>query len=411
MRAKNETPRTSSFAGLNNVDDPLTIGLEHQVQADNVDITGAGKMVRATGHRLALTASSCTGAYGTKDLRHLYMVDAGTLYEVFPPSMTKVALRSGLSSGDMFFEEVNGVVFFTNGTDYGLINGQGAQPWGIPNPDTPTLTIGNGGSMLAGVYQVVCTLVDSLGLESSNSGVAVATLTADDGRIQITNIPQVTGYTTNVYVTERDDAVFYLLQEDAGVSLTYFDHQNLGRELPFWNQAPPRGSQPAFFAGRLYLAEYFPEADATAVWRSLPLHYHHYDAGGEGIMVPGQVVQMGSSIETHFTGNERLTQRGVADALIICTDREIHSWDEDQLVKLASYGSVPGHHMAPVHGKVYFWTKRGLCRALPFENLTESTVSVPPGLSAGASVIEKDGTRRYVVALHKGGDAYNPYQP
>jgi hypothetical protein len=120
---------------------------------------------------------------------------------------------------------------------------------------------------------------------------------------------------------------------------------------------------------------------------------------------------MGSSIETHFTGNERLTQRGVADALIICTDREIHSWDEDQLVKLASYGSVPGHHMAPVHGKVYFWTKRGLCRALPFENLTESTVSVPPGLSAGASVIEKDGTRRYVVALHKGGDAYNPYQP
>jgi hypothetical protein len=28
-------------------------------------------------------------------------------------------------------------------------------------------------------------------------------------------------------------------------------------------------------------------------------------------------------------------------------------------------------------------------------------------LSAGATVMEKDGMRRYVVALHKGGEAFN----
>jgi hypothetical protein len=68
--------------------------------------------------------------------------------------------------------------------------------------------------------------------------------------------------------------------------------------------------------------------------------------------------------------------------MIIGTDREIYSWDEDQLVLLASYGVIPGRNMIEHRGKIYFWTKRGLCRALPFENLHESTVSVPPGLSA-----------------------------
>lgn len=407
--AKPETPRTSSFTGLNNVADPLSIGAGAQVLADNIDITSKGKIVRADGYRQSLAGTNVTGAYGTKDLRRLYLVDNGTLYQV-NDDLSTTSLRTGLAADQMYFEEVNGVVYFTNGTDYGLVNGQGAQAWGIPNPDTPTLTAGNGGTMLAGVYQAVCTLVDPLGLESSNSGVAVIEIVGDDGMIQITDIPQVTGYTTNVYVTERDDAVFYLLQEEAGTSVTYFDNQNLGHELPFWNMNPPRGSMPSYFAGRMYTAEYFPGQDMSVFWNTPPFHYHHFDPGAEGHAVPGQIVGMHATRETHFTGNERLTQRGVADAMIIGTEREIYSWDEDQLVLLADYGIVPGWHMYELHGKLYFWTKRGLCRALPFENLTESTVSVPPGLSAGATVIEKDGTRRYVVALHKGGNAYNPYQ-
>ena len=58
---------------------------------------------------------------------------------------------------------------------------------------------------------------------------------------------------------------------------------------------------------------------------------------------------------------------------------------------------------------MYFWTQRGFCRAMPFENFTQTTVSVPPGLTAAAAVLEEDGTRRYVVALTKGGTAYNPF--
>lgn len=404
---KPDIDRVTEFTGLNNVADPLNLGLAGQVQADNVDINAKSKIIRATGYRRVTTNTSITGAYATKDMTRAYVVDNGAMLQVLPDLSTR-SLKTGLASAPTYFDEVNGIAFFANGTDFGLLDGDGYKPWGIASPGPPTATISAAGLLRKGIYQIVCTLVDANGLESSNSDVVVVQLNADNSQIYITNIQQTSGYTTNLYVTEPDGQTFYLLRDGCGSEMSY-SVSFLGRELPFWNTNTPRGTMPAYFAGRMYTQEYYPHADTTALWRSLPMHYHHFDPGAEGISVPGQVLMMKSTRETHFSGNERLTQRGVADAIIIGTDREIYTWDEDQLVLLASYGVVPGTHAVEFKSKVYFWSLRGLCRALPFENLTESTVSVPPGLSAGAAVIEKDGTRRYVVALNKGGNAYNPY--
>jgi hypothetical protein len=409
VAAKNTNNRVSSFTGLDNVHDPLTLGLGAQVQVDNVDITNKNHIVRMRGYKKVLSNTLNTGAYATKDLQRLYVVDNGNLLQVFP-DMSSITLKSGLNAAPMYFTEVNGVVYYSNGIDFGTLDPDGYEPWGIAQPASPTIADYGGGSLVDGVYQVVCTLVDANGMESSNSDVAViATLTAA-GRIFISNIQQTTGYTTNVYATKNDGDVFFLLRQNSGTSITYdaTDYDTMGRELPFWNRNLPRGSIPAYFGGRIYTAEWYPQTDTTTIWRSLPLHFHQFDPGGEGITVPGQVVGMCATRETHFTGNERLTQKGVADALLIGTDREIYTWDDDQLVLLASYGMVPGWHITEFRGKLYFWTLRGLCRALPFENLTESTVSVAPGLSAGGTVLERNGTHRYVAALHQGGVAFNP---
>jgi hypothetical protein len=387
-------PSTHTFRGLNNVADPQRLGLDWLVQADNVDITQTGAMQRCRGFTRSTTATAISGAYGTKDLQRLYVVDSGVLKQV-QTDMSSVTLRSGLSAAPMYFEEINGQVFFTNGVDYGIALDGVAKPWGIRQPSPPTVMVNNGGSLLAGVYQVVCTLVDPNGLESSNSTVTVAEAAADDSRLTITNIPQVSGYTTNVYVLTRDATVFYLLQEAAGASATY-DGAALGRELPFWNTDTPRGTILAFFQGQMYVAEAFPANDVSAIWRSLPLHYHHFDPGGQGLAVPGAVRML----------------VGLEAALIIGTDRQIFAYDGEAITELAPYGVVPGWHASKVkvgetQTQVYFWSLRGLCHALPFSNLTETTVSVPPGLSAGGTVVEKDGMRRYVVALHSGGEAFN----
>jgi len=410
--------RVSEFRGLNNVVDPLKLTLEWAQQCDNVNITRKGAYVRARGYTAtAYAATAITGGYATKDLQRLYLVDNGSLVQLAPDMSVMSTLATGLSTTlPVYWEEINGIVYLTNGVDYWLITGEGAFPWGISSPSAPAATVGSAGSLVAGTYQIVCTVVDPNGLESSNSDVVVATVGSPSqyqgsgtGSILITNIPQVAGFSTNVYISQRDGGTLFLLVAGAGDTINCVDTSNLGHELPFWNLNRPRGIKPTKFAGRIYTMEYYPAQDITALWRSLPMHYHHFDPGGEGIIIPGQGMEMRASDETTFMGNERLTQRGMGDTLIIGTDREIFSWDEDQLVKLASYGVVPGYHMVNFKNKVYFWTKRGLCRALPFENMTEGTVSVPPGLSAGAAVIEEDGTRRYVVALQRGGTAYNPY--
>ncbi len=380
---------TSTFRGLNNVQDPLRLPRGWLTQADNVDITPTGAIKRMRGFTQASTNFAVTGAYATRDFKRLFLVDAGELRQM-NADLTYTVLRTGLSSARVQFEEVNGVVFYTNGVDFGVIEPSGVRSWGIAPPGAATAVAGGGGALAAGLYQFTCTLVDSRGMESG-SGEVTSVVAADGERIALSDIPQTAGFTTNVYATGRDSTVFQLIEQGAGVSLTYDATTPLLEELAFQGLSEPRGSIPAEFKGVMYVAEAFPEFDQSVIWPSLPLHYHHFDIGGDGIVVPGMVRML----------------RACKDALICGTDRGIFAYADGTLAQLADYGVVPGWHDSRSGDSLYFWSQRGLCRALPFINLTESTVSVPPGLSAGAMVIEEDGARRYVVALHAGGEAFN----
>ena len=384
-------PPTKSFLGLNNVGDPQRLGLNWLTIADNVDITDRNAIVRAQGFTQATSNFAITGAYATKDNQRLFIVDAGELRQMSSDLSSYTVLRTGLSTQKVNFEEVNGAVFFSNGVDYGVIDPQlGYRSWGLAAPAPPKAVVITGGGLAAGVYQIVCTLTDALGLESSNSVPVTVTVTANQS-ISITAIPQLAGCTTNIYVTEPNGTVFFFYKTTASTTATYNIGATRLEELPFQDLDVPRGTLPAFFQGRMYLAEDFYPMEQSVVWSSLPLHFHHFNYSAEGISVPGHVRML----------------KGLADNLIIGTDRQIFAYDGAKLNELAPYGVTPGWHASELKGALYFWSLRGLCRAMPFSNLTESTVSVPPGLSAGATVIEKDGMRRYVVALHSGGDAYN----
>lgn len=381
---------TSTFRGLNNVQDPLRLPRGWLTQADNVNVTAAGALERCRGFAQVSTNFAINGAYSTRDFKRLYVVDAGELRQM-NVDMTYTVLRTGLANARMQFEEVNGLVFYTNGVDYGVIEPSGSlRSWGIAPPGAAVATASAGGALAEGLYQFVCTLVDDRGMESGSGDVAAVNAVAGE-RIALTSIPQVAGFTTNVYATGCNSTVYQLIQEGASDNLLYDATTPLLEELAFWGLNEPRGAIPAEFKGVMYVAEAFPEFDQSVIWPSLPLHYHHFDTAGDGIVVPGTVRML----------------RACKDALICGTDRGIYAYADEGLVQLADYGVVPGWHASRSGDALYFWSQRGLCRALPFANLTESTVSVPPGLSAGAMVIEEDGMRRYVVALHAGGEAFN----
>lgn len=378
-------PAVKAWQGLNNVADPLRLDLSWLAQADNVEVSSRQALQRASGYIKRASGSAITGAYATKDLQRLYLIDNGTLKQVLP-DYTYRTLKTGLSAAPAYFTEVNGVVFYSNGTDYGLIANE-VKPWGIPVPSAPFLTAGSG-KLLGGTYQVCCTYVDAEGLESGNGEVSL--ITVDDGAQIGVTAPQRAGYTTNVYATMRDGTVFYLLGSG---SVSYnCDPNELEMELPFWLMDGPRGTIPAFWGGSMYIAEWFPAQDYSVIWKSEPLDYHHFDYGSEGLMVPGEVRML----------------YGLNEALLIGTDRGIHAYNGEALATLATYGVVPGVHVSEWQGNAFFWSLRGLVRALPLVNLTQGTVSVAPGLQAAGMVVERDGARRYLVALHKGGTAYNP---
>lgn len=391
-----KTPRTpiGSFHGLNTVADPLALDPSSFVVADDVVITGTGKLRRAPGFTQRVAGTAITGAFSSEDLSRMYIVDNGSLEQV-NADYTTATLAATTSTTQVRAAEVNNILYYANGTDFGALEPAGWRPWGVPIPDGVVLSAGSG-VLSAGMYQVCCTLTDDRGMEGG-SGEIVTIVVEDDAQIAISGVPQVTGYTTNVYVTAQNADTFKLLAASAPSAVTYNNTvDELEVELPYLFCGPPRGYFPAHFGGRMYLAEPFPQEDVTVIWRSWPLHYHLFEYGSEAVTVPGTVRMMATT----------------GPVLIIGTDAEIYALDQNgALSLLAPYGVVSGDHVGRLGANIYFWSLRGLCEAMPFRNLTESSISVAPGLSAGGRVLETDGYRRYMVALRLGGGAYNRYVP
>ena len=236
------------------------------------------------------------------------------------------------------------------------------------------------------------TFVDADGREGGAS--ASIALEVMRGGITLTDIPSEAACFTNIYVAQRG-TVFNLaaVLPEGGRAFTV-NRPPAGRELvtQFLDPPPPAGRHVTEMGGRIYMAEYMPVADASAIWFSEPLGFHLFNLNSNFFQVPGEVVQMGS---------------GKDGPLVICTHNRTHLYDGSSL-QTVEYGAVPGQHAdRGPDGRLYFWTTRGLCRAAPFENLTESRVSVPPGRFAAGGVLQQHGYARYVVALQSGGAAFN----
>ena len=296
-----------NFKGLNNVADPLRLGLSWLVQADNVDITDTAAIKKRAGYVRTATGSF-TAAYSTLDFSRLYVVDGGALKAMTGPA-SSVTLRSGLSSAPMHWCEVNENVFFNNGVDSGTIRPDHTiQPWRA------------------------AAIADTEFLDA-------------DGKLR-----------------------------------------------PTLHSALPLGATVIqFWAGRIHAAQYFAAENQTVVWISQPLGYHLFALDSDFFLVPGEVTMLAPH----------------ASALVVGTDVEMYAYNAESIVKLADYGVVPGQHWATDEERILFWSKRGLCAALPFANLTDSRVSVAPGLKAGGAVVLDQGRKRYVAALQVGGSPFN----
>ena len=390
------TTQVKTFNGLNNVADPLRMGLSSLVQADNVNITSSGRVERRSGYELA-RSGAYTGAYTTIDYSRLFVVDAGQLKKL-GLDLTETILATGLTSAPMYWTEVNREVFYSNGPDKGIIGVDNqVRAWLWTNPLPPVLK-SDAGSLQSGLYQVCCTFLLPDGRETGASD-PVAIQVADGSGLRLSGIPQAPGLRTLVYVSPADSQQFQFAFEAPNTAATWSGTpDSLGTNLTtlFLDPPPVAAKHVAFFAGRMYAMQYLPENNTTVVWFSEPLGFHLFNLDKSFMLVRGR----GVLLAAHSTG------------LVIGTTTEIHAFDGERLTQLANYGAVEGWSAAVDDNDtgmpLYFWTQRGVCTAFPFRNLTALQVSVPPGAQAGGAVISTGGARRYVVALEQSGSAFNP---
>lgn len=393
MSVKNQ--RIDKFKGLNNVSDPLRLGLGWLSRADNVDITDTGALVRRGGYAL-YRSGVLSGAFNTADFKRLYVVDGGALKRIDSAS-SAITLRTGLSNKQMHWVEVNNDVYFTNGIDSGIIRRDDSVidwAWSVP---TPVVLSAGQGDLPAGQYQVACTYRMPDGRETGASAVSIIDLAAGSSLV-ISSIPSVAGYVTRVYVAPANSRVLQLAFETTQASASWNATPDaLGEELMYGVIFPlPLGAtQPTLWKGALYVMEYFPESNITVVWCSEPLGFHLFDQRAKFIVLKGKGVMLASHV----------------NALLLGTDDAVYSWDGEKLTVEAEYGAVPGWGSVvdDDNGDVYFWTERGVCRAMPFANVTERQVSVAPGTQAGAAIVRQQGQKKYVVVLRRGGEAFNQH--
>jgi hypothetical protein len=372
-----------AFHGLNNVSDPLRVGLGWLSTANNVNITDTGAVAKRKGYSLS-RAGAYTGGYSTLDFSRMYLVKGLAIEDA-----NGVVVSVLTSTDPMFWTEVNEQVFYNNGTDSGIILPDNSViPWRWASPPTPTQTMYSLPGNPAATYQAVCTTVLPDGRETGTG--TFLSVDAPDG--MSVNFGGATGTFQNgqvrgtiLYTTEANGSVFQSPYAD-------------DLRVAFTDPLPVTSDVIQHWKGRIYAAQFMPSDNQTVVWFSEPLAYHLYNLNSNFFIVPGHVHMLAPT----------------DDALIVGTDKKVFAYSIEKLDELALYGVVPGQHwstdlLADGNERLLFWTTRGLCSAMPFTNLTERQVSVAPGVHAGGTIVRSGGQKRYVVALQQGGSAFSSY--
>jgi hypothetical protein len=162
---------------------------------------------------------------------------------------------------------------------------------------------------------------------------------------------------------------------------------------------PPVGEVICSRRSQMVVSVWEPERDRSVLYFSRPDFPHEFRLEKDFVLVPGRVTMLSS----------------LAQGLVIGTDRAIFLDPiGSPLQRVADYGVPVGAMAHDDLNRVHFWTERGLCRAFPFENMTDKVLTVQQREQVTAGVLPYQGST-YVV-VHQYGKVVpkqltRPYTP
>jgi hypothetical protein len=172
---------------------------------------------------------------------------------------------------------------------------------------------------------------------------------------------------------------------------------------------PADASLLCFHHGHLLAAVYDQERGMGTIYKSLPLQYHLFY----------------KSADFHDVSSVPLLLLGHKEGTIIGTSTTIYDLEHDKMTQyglhpgrlkeIASYGVPAGicgnayHDDNEKLGKAYFWTHRGIARAMPFELVTEGAFSADPGVQNHATLVYDRGYVKLIASTVSGAPVFNQW--
>lgn len=389
------------FAGIRDKEDPLRVK-NHQIQyvglrtAKNLDIDDDMKINPVPGFT-AVDLTATDDIYASEVSNNCYVIRDGNLYYYNQDSTTELLYSDIGARGE--WTEVNGTVYFTNGSSFLVIQGHNVRDWGIPVPGDVQVTVG-AGNFKAGDYQLTCTFRAPDGRES---GAQAATIVdaPDESNMGIT-LPTLAGYETVLYMSQPNGDVLYevLVTTDSHVVLSGVGYEGVALSTQHLSP-PPGGDIVTEHQGRICLGQYLPELEASVVWRSEPLGYELFDQYGDAVLlIPGEITILGSA----------------GQHLIIGTKDKVYGYNETDinnpkgLTEFVETGAIAGTLAKDVHNQVWFWTNRGVAKAMPFELVTDDYFAAPSAERGTGVIIQQSGFGKYSTILTNPTNKVNPYE-
>jgi hypothetical protein len=393
------------FSGLRNQQRPERLQPGSLVDAENVILDDTGALETRPGFSGIiglLDIGTITDSYPMPHNQYGYVLANGSIYCWDGQSLRTAA--TGLSDSKLQFAALSNHLLYAGDNDAGWIrNGIHWQPIRVPMPTPPRVEIRTG-SLYAGQYQITQVYRHLVTGITSPAHPSMSVDCIEQGLSSVAIFPNApSGWVSDIYITERNSTVERYLATSYGGQVIY-DGQPLGDALDDWHiNTQPLPDLPisglALSDLRLHAAIYNSNFDTTQYFRSIQGHWHLFRLNREVFSRGGRCQQM----------------LGVAEGVLIATDREVILWsengtDEGAVTRLAAYGCGREKPiMTDSFGAVTINTDRGLATYPPFDNSGRLKYIPPKAESSRSAIVHQDGKHIALVNADETHDAYTQY--
>lgn len=369
-----KTIKLSRFKGINNIYTNIDGGLKWLVSAKNININNNGSISRRNGYSKIVDSNNIKFIFGDEKSTRLYYIENNKIYNL----EKNLEIFNGLVGDKYSYSEYNDNIYLSDGIDLYIINTiDEVYKINFNKPNQVILSKNSSNSKLfSGSYKIVITHVIDIGNIKIETGASdpVEIYIEDGDNILISNIEQIQGQSTNIYIAPSNSTVYQFYKETILTNTNFNSDINiLKKELNTFNLDTINldVDKIDFNNNKLYTNYYNIDQDISVVNWSIPFSPHLFNLEKDFLQIKGKLTLLKS-----IKNNDN-------QFILLATENNIYIYEEPndvnssgKLTKLADYGVVNGTAVSinPYDSKYYFWTTNGLCNVLPFTNLSEDYV-------------------------------------